>query len=25
MVIVTDNLSVPQVLEVICSYLEEPV
>lgn len=24
-VIVTDNLSVPQVLEVICSYLEEPV
>jgi cytidylate kinase len=23
-VIVTDNLSVPQVLEVICSYLEEP-
>ena len=24
MVIVTDNLSVPQVLEVICSYLEEP-
>ena len=25
MVIVTDNLSVPQVLEVIYSYLEEPV
>ena len=25
MVIVTDNLSVSQVLEVICSYLEEPV
>jgi cytidylate kinase len=25
MVIVTDNLSVPQVLEVICSYLVEPV
>jgi CMP/dCMP kinase len=25
MVIVTDNLSVPQVLEVICSYLGEPV
>src|SRR5215471_10130316 len=24
-VIVTDNLSVQQVLEVICSYLEEPV
>ena len=24
MVIVTDNLSVPQVLEVICSYLEVP-
>lgn len=24
-VIITDNLSVPQVLEVICSYLEEPV
>jgi len=24
-VIVTDNLSVPQVIEVICSYLEEPV
>ena len=24
-VIVTDNLSVTQVLEVICSYLEEPV
>ena len=24
-VIVTDNLSVSQVLEVICSYLEEPV
>jgi cytidylate kinase len=24
-VIVSDNLSVPQVLEVICSYLEEPV
>jgi len=24
-VIVTDNLSVAQVLEVICSYLEEPV
>ena len=24
-VIVTDNLSVLQVLEVICSYLEEPV
>ena len=24
-VIVTDNLSVPQVLDVICSYLEEPV
>ncbi len=24
-VIVTDNLSVPQGLEVICSYLEEPV
>jgi CMP/dCMP kinase len=24
-VIVTDNLDVPQVLEVICSYLEEPV
>ena len=24
-VIVTDNLSVPQVLEVICSYLEEPI
>ncbi|HEY6287055.1 MAG TPA: (d)CMP kinase, partial [Ktedonobacteraceae bacterium] len=24
-VIVTDNLSAPQVLEVICSYLEEPV
>jgi CMP/dCMP kinase len=24
-VIVTDNLSVPQVLEIICSYLEEPV
>jgi cytidylate kinase len=24
-VIVTDNLSVPQVLEVIYSYLEEPV
>ena len=24
MVIVTDNLSVPQVLEVICSYLEIP-
>ena len=24
-VIVTDNLSVPQVLEVICSYLEDPV
>ncbi len=24
-VIVTDNLSVPQVLEVICSYLGEPV
>ena len=24
-VIVTDNLSVPQVLEAICSYLEEPV
>jgi cytidylate kinase len=24
-VIVTDNLSVPQVLDVICSYLEKPV
>ncbi len=24
-VIVTDNLTVPQVLEVICGYLEEPV
>jgi cytidylate kinase len=24
-VIVTDDLSVPQVLEIICSYLEEPV
>jgi CMP/dCMP kinase len=24
-VIVTDNLTIPQVLDVICSYLEEPV